>query len=221
MKTNYSLALVGKEVTLVPYRKHHVARYHEWMCSPELLEATASEALSLEEEYEMQQSWRDDEKKVTFILLRGGQNGVEGGDAVANNEGIRMLGDVNLFLNDYNDPCNAEIEIMVAESGQRRRGYAREALKLMMAFGMETLSLHRFYAKIGESNSASINLFKSLGFAQVNYVEAFKEYEFAFDCRRGDDSDELLKSINDTQASLLREDYFKLPSTLKEWEEEE
>jgi hypothetical protein len=29
-------------------------RYHEWMKSPELLETTASEPLSLEEEYDMQ-----------------------------------------------------------------------------------------------------------------------------------------------------------------------
>ena len=57
----------------MPYRKHHVEKYHEWMCSQELLEATASEPLSLEEEYEMQKSWRDDAKKCTFILLRGGQ----------------------------------------------------------------------------------------------------------------------------------------------------
>ena len=33
------------------------------------------------------------------------------------------------------------------------RVYAREALKLMMAYGMEALHLHRFYAKIGEATS--------------------------------------------------------------------
>jgi hypothetical protein len=38
------------------------------MKNPDLLEATASEPLSLEEEIEMQQSWRDDPKKCTFIV---------------------------------------------------------------------------------------------------------------------------------------------------------
>ena len=43
--------------------------YHEWMQDPQLLEATASEPLTMEQEIEMQQEWRDDEKKCTFIIL--------------------------------------------------------------------------------------------------------------------------------------------------------
>lgn len=32
-------------------------RYHQWMKSAELLRLTGSEPLTLEEEYDMQQSW--------------------------------------------------------------------------------------------------------------------------------------------------------------------
>ena len=39
----------------------NILRYHEWMKSPELQCLTASEPLSLEEEYEMQKSWQIDE----------------------------------------------------------------------------------------------------------------------------------------------------------------
>lgn len=35
-------------------RASHVPRYHEWMSDPAVREATASEELTLEEEYEMQ-----------------------------------------------------------------------------------------------------------------------------------------------------------------------
>ena len=53
---------IGRQLILVPYRKKYVARYHAWMQDSFLQEMTASESLSLEEEYEMQASWRDDEK---------------------------------------------------------------------------------------------------------------------------------------------------------------
>lgn len=60
MRHNANLVLQGQRVVLVPYRREHVALYHTWMQDPELQELTASEPLSLQEEYEMQASWRED-----------------------------------------------------------------------------------------------------------------------------------------------------------------
>lgn len=72
MRANANTVLVGQQVLLVPYRREHVQRYHEWMQDPQLQEATASEPLNLEEEYEMQQRWAEDSDKATFILLDRG-----------------------------------------------------------------------------------------------------------------------------------------------------
>lgn len=47
-----------------------------------------------------------------------------------------MAGDVNLFFNDYEDAFNCEMEIMIAEPKYRRKGFAEEAVELMMAYGM-------------------------------------------------------------------------------------
>jgi RimJ/RimL family protein N-acetyltransferase len=69
MKLNASTTIEGDQVILVPYRREHVARYHEWMQDPALQEATASEPLSIEEEYNMQRKWAEDDDKCTFILL--------------------------------------------------------------------------------------------------------------------------------------------------------
>ncbi|EJK70633.1 hypothetical protein THAOC_07992, partial [Thalassiosira oceanica] len=50
-------------------RPEHLPNYHRWMQDPFLLDATASEPLSMEEEITMQKEWRDDEHKCTFIIL--------------------------------------------------------------------------------------------------------------------------------------------------------
>jgi len=211
--SNYQLALLGKNITLVPYRKHHVEKYHEWMCSPDLLEATASEPLSLQEEYEMQQTWKNDEKKVTFIVLEGGRSCAQEG---SENEKEMMVGDVNLFLHDRDDPYNAEIEIMIAEPKCRRKGYAKEALHMMMGYGLNKLGVTRFFAKIGTKNEASLNLFKSLGYTEVNFVEAFQEHELALVCKPGSD-DERRDDISKCVADMQEIDYHELKSTESGW----
>ncbi|GLD99170.1 hypothetical protein PINS_up007888 [Pythium insidiosum] len=176
MLDNVNLVILGSRVTLVPYEREHVAKYHQWMTDPWLQETTASEPLSMEEEYAMQQTWRNDPKKCTFIVLERGEN-----DATASwtdDAAIaRMAGDVNLFFNDDEDPHNCEIEIMIAESKYRRCGFAREAVQLMMAYASSELHVTRFYCKIHETNEASLSLFKSLGYKECNYVKAFEEFE--------------------------------------------
>ncbi|KZS91818.1 hypothetical protein SISNIDRAFT_456399 [Sistotremastrum niveocremeum HHB9708] len=69
MRLNSRTAIAGSKVVLVPYRKEHVPIYHQWMSSPELLRLTASEPLTLEQEYDMQEKWLVDEDKLTFIIL--------------------------------------------------------------------------------------------------------------------------------------------------------
>ncbi|CAN0355225.1 unnamed protein product, partial [Hapterophycus canaliculatus] len=118
MLTNWEIALRGKRVQLVPYRREHVLTYHGWMQDPWIREMTASEPLSLEEEYDMQLSWKQDPKKCTFIVLalvdddEGTGEGTERqGTAVAKatTPATVMAGDVNLFFNDYDDPSMCEV----------------------------------------------------------------------------------------------------------------
>lgn len=171
MKENWNISIVGNKISLIPYCKHHVEKYHTWMTDPELLEATASEPLSIEEEYRMQIEWYENPKNCTFIIVAKA-----GGD-----ETDRMVGDANLFMHDYDDPTNAEIEIMIAEPRYRGKGFGREALFLLMKYGISSsMSITRFFAKINESNLASLGLFKSLGYIEVNYVAAFQEFEMGY-----------------------------------------
>ncbi|KAL4173837.1 hypothetical protein KRP22_005784 [Phytophthora ramorum] len=178
MKANAGVVITGQQVTLVPYETQHVAKYHNWMKDPWLQEMTASEPLSIEEELEMQKSWREDAEKCTFIVLEKSEgDGKPGASYVDESAVDRMAGDVNLFFNDYDDPKACEMEIMIAEEKYRRKGFAEEAVKLMMAYATSKLHVTRFVCKIIETNGASLQLFEKLGYEKYNYVAAFKQVE--------------------------------------------
>ena len=76
------------------------------MKDPDLQSATASEPLSIDEEYAMQRSWRTDSDKLTFIIcqpLRPSQNPEQQPSIIHVNTGEddkpdNMIGDINLFL---------------------------------------------------------------------------------------------------------------------------
>ncbi|GLI69014.1 hypothetical protein VaNZ11_013553 [Volvox africanus] len=54
MRISNNTTVQGKYVMLVPYRAEHVPQYHEWMQDTHLQQATASEPLTMDEEYDMQ-----------------------------------------------------------------------------------------------------------------------------------------------------------------------
>ncbi|KAG7396526.1 N-acetyltransferase 9 [Phytophthora boehmeriae] len=158
---------------------------------------TASEPLTLDEEFEMQQSWREDDKKCTFIVLATAEGDCKSGASYVDESALnRMAGDVNLFFNDYDDPLACEIEVMIAEEKYRRKGFAEEAVKLMMAYATSKLNVTRFFCKINDSNDASLQLFNKLGYVKCNYVAAFQEVEMELlpKDRRAEIVDAVLKS---------------------------
>lgn len=69
MKLNENLCIFGKKTVLIPYEKLHVPKYHAWMKDEELQRLTASEPLNLEEEYKMQELWRNDEDSGLKTIL--------------------------------------------------------------------------------------------------------------------------------------------------------
>uniref|UniRef100_G3T061 Alpha/beta-tubulin-N-acetyltransferase 9 n=2 Tax=Elephantidae TaxID=9780 RepID=G3T061_LOXAF len=171
MLLNQNTLLLGKKVVLVPYTSEHVPRYHEWMKSEELQRLTASEPLTLEQEYTMQRSWREDADKCTFILLDAEKWQAQPGTT----EESCMAGDVNLFLTDPGDPTVGEIEVMIAEPSCRGRGFGTEAVLMMMSYGVTKLGLTKFEAKIGQGNEPSFRLFQKLHFEQVAVSSVFQE----------------------------------------------
>ncbi|RDI87079.1 hypothetical protein Vi05172_g2759 [Venturia inaequalis] len=155
MKLNATTSISTSKILLVPYSPHHVPQYHTWMQNPTLQKLTASEPLSLEEEYAMQESWREDGDKLTFIaclpVKKEGEEEGNGGKGEGEKKVVQgglddeddgMIGDVNLFLSEddeeeENGPQNqrqqtksviGEIEIMVATSSARGKGHGKAIL---------------------------------------------------------------------------------------------
>lgn len=167
------VSVEGEKVILVPYMREHVPKYHEWMQDPLLLQATGSEPLTLDQEYEMQLSWTQDPLKQTFIVL---DRELIVGNFIHGEPHVEaMVGDVNIYMNDLDDPQMAEVEIMIAEAKSRGKGLGKEAVLVMMTFAVDNFKIHTFRAKIGELNQASLSLFQKLGFKKTSYSEIFNE----------------------------------------------
>ncbi|KAI0438540.1 acetyltransferase domain-containing protein [Xylaria telfairii] len=152
MRVNENTAIHTSKILLVPYDAHHVGRYHEWMQNETLREATASDLLSLEEEYENQQSWRTAHDKLTFIVCLPAA-GTDSGVICAGDEDapLRMVGDVNLFLTpldddsgdgevgvngskEERDEIKGEIDIMIAAPEHRRKGLGEAAVRAFLRY---------------------------------------------------------------------------------------
>ncbi|KAI3334390.1 acetyltransferase domain-containing protein [Ustulina deusta] len=157
MRINEDLAVSTSKILLVPYDSHHVERYHQWMQNEDLREATASDLLTLDEEYENQQSWRTAHDKLTFIVCQPAMI-TSSADAGEDDVEARMVGDVNLFLtpddvdddDDDNDEgaennnnnnseeserhVKGEIDIMIAAPEHRRKGSGEAAVRAFLRF---------------------------------------------------------------------------------------
>lgn len=78
------------------------------------------------------------------------------------------VGCIDLF--DF-DPKNlrAGIGILIAEKEHRRKGYAEDALALVIQYAHEPLGLHQLYCNIPADNKASLSLFQKSKFIKTGY----------------------------------------------------
>ena len=122
----------------------------------------------------MCESWQTDADKLTFIIVDNSGYRTDQDDIA------HMVGDVNCFFNDHDDILdNVEVEVMIAEPTARRKGFASEALKLIMGYCVKEIGVKGFRAQILEKNEVSKRLFEALGFKFVKRIECFQEVVYS------------------------------------------
>jgi len=193
--------IFGNEIVLVPYQHEHVARYHEWMSNPELLELTASEQLTLEQEYKMQKEWADDDKKCTFIILeRCRVTGIPSAiEKLENKRQKNSRSDPSsthlslfpiLFKDDgfvfrNVDAMVGDVNLFLSDIDEDDDIDERKcSLPISVTSACQRKQgVQRFFVKISESNFASRQMFdRVLKFKQCHYAKCFQEYELEFVC---------------------------------------
>ncbi|KAH7409114.1 GNAT domain-containing protein, partial [Cadophora sp. MPI-SDFR-AT-0126] len=142
-------AISTSSILLVPYEASHVPTYHEWMKDEQIQAETASEPLTLEEEYAMQRSWRTDADKLTFIACLPLPSASSSANAPSSTTPLtlipgqfdtptHLLGDVNLFLTPSTSTSptllTGELELMIAPTTHRRKGHGRAAILSFLTY---------------------------------------------------------------------------------------
>jgi len=81
-------------------------------------------------------------------------------------EKVETIGTIDLF--DF-DPAHkrAGIGILIASKEDRGKGFASEALDILIGYSFTSLQLHQLYCNITTDNTESIQLFNSKGFQLV------------------------------------------------------
>lgn len=95
------------------------------------------------------------------------------------------LGMIDLFDFDFKNK-RAGVGILVKETSDRKLGYGKEALKLLVNYSFSYLGLRQLYCNISEENEVSVNLFSNQGFNKVglkkdwNFVNGAYKNEYLF-----------------------------------------
>jgi diamine N-acetyltransferase len=80
-------------------------------------------------------------------------------------DGVKTIGSIDLF--EY-EPTHQRAGVgILIHDGFRGKGYASEALDLLIRYARDTLQLHQLFSNISTNNAESIRLFESKGFRLV------------------------------------------------------
>lgn len=150
---------IGDRVMLREYRSEDLSALRAWVNDE-------STTRYLGSAYRRPQTWEQTEEWLSRRL-----SGDAGGESfvIADKSTLKYLGQCDLM---FVDPVNrkAEIAVLLLPS-ERGKGYAREALNLLVSYAFDALNLHRIYLKCAAENEPALRLYESLGFEREGILK--------------------------------------------------
>lgn len=86
--------------------------------------------------------------------------------AICKKENSETIGLIDLFDFDAKNK-RAGVGVIIQNEIDRKSGFGKEALSLVINYAFENLQLHQLYANIGTENKASLSLFTTFGFEKI------------------------------------------------------
>ena len=140
----------GSKVYLTAVNRSSISQLQEWRNKPEL-RRYFREYREISDE--MQKRWFEDR-----VLVNRDQVDFEIHDA----DSGKLIGHCGLYYISWTNRT-AEFTVYIGDMSFRNGGYGSDALRLLIAYGFNTLNLHRIWCEVYSNNSA-INVYRHLGF---------------------------------------------------------
>lgn len=148
----YFPKLVGEKIYLAPMSAEDAEQYAKWINDSNLSDCLGNSSLisSLEKE-----------KDIIDSMIREGYN-----FAIVRREDDQLLGNISFFeVNQIHR--NAMCGLFIGEAENRGQGYGKEALRLLLRFGFQTLNLNNVMLKVYAFNEMAIACYRKLGFKVI------------------------------------------------------
>ena len=172
-------------LTIRALKIQDLAYFHEYRSNPDVTKYQGFDVMNMKE-------------ADKFILQNSKKTYGKAGEwvqyAIALKDTDQLIGDCAIQLK-LDDPRIAEIGITISHLHQKK-GYAKEAVRGILAFLFEEKGLHRIIARFGEANIGSMKVLESLKFRREGYFIENVFFKGAWD--------------SEYQYAMLRKEWLKL-----------
>jgi RimJ/RimL family protein N-acetyltransferase len=142
--------LIGDRIYLRPLEEGDLDRCMRWINDPEILTALGRRfPMSRVLEQEWVTSQYKNEKNLSLAIV------IKDGDLHIGNCGLHQIDYVNR---------NAEFGILIGDKDNWGYGYAPEAAKLILGYGLDELNLHRISLQVYSHNKRAQRAYEKAGF---------------------------------------------------------